>query len=98
VRVCVCVCVCVTDGMPLPLLFDWFGKQGLLSGVFRQHLLDLGNMVESKITTDDLILAQKVDNTSYTCRAWTKRALSCRMVILLCASTRYGRSTVSIWS
>ncbi|KAI8333440.1 aminotransferase [Chlamydoabsidia padenii] len=35
---------------------------GLLSGVFRQHLLDLGNMVESKITTDDLILAQKNDD------------------------------------
>ncbi|KAI8098484.1 aminotransferase [Halteromyces radiatus] len=32
---------------------------GLLSGVFRQHLLDQDEMVEGKITIDDLIKAQQ---------------------------------------
>ncbi|CAO3599822.1 unnamed protein product [Absidia cylindrospora] len=36
---------------------------GLLPGVFRQHLLDQGKMVESKITTDDLIKAQQNGDT-----------------------------------
>ncbi|ORZ24616.1 aminotransferase, partial [Absidia repens] len=36
---------------------------GLLPGVFRRYLLDQGKMVESKITTDDLIKAQQDGDT-----------------------------------
>ncbi|CAO3641576.1 unnamed protein product [Cunninghamella blakesleeana] len=35
---------------------------GLLPGVFRQQLLDHGQLIECKITTDDLIMAQENDD------------------------------------
>ncbi|KAI9303689.1 aminotransferase [Cunninghamella echinulata] len=42
--------------------FEWKTPSldcGLLPGVFRQHLLNKGQLIESKITTDDLIKSQE---------------------------------------